>query len=381
MPGNSPILGRDNIPKKKIDIRPVLGAAVVFLIIGAIIAGAAYFAILKPSAEALEASKTSAQTKVSTLENLSTTAAMAAASSYRTQIKSAGSTAAVNSIVAEMNSAIAREQKRKELLTLANTAADGIYYSYDNISGKTQSTILVTLKSELETAINAITSIDGLTSYQDGEFNTTATSRWRELHTAVVAGLTGTRVSVTIGDPLYGEFQAMDNTTAYIGAFDWTVLRTLKIGEATVQIPVKDTLERTMSIKENNTVKVYVYDKTLENTSLLFSNAGVAYVVYSDSSLGSVAWSRAVGSSTAQTYTMNVWETLKAAASGSTDAAAISLNNYGETVVSNALNANVAKYDTDVIYVIEVSDEVAEELAKAEFQLTDKLDVILVLSL
>ena len=67
---------------RKIDVRPIIGAAVVFLIIGLIIFCIYYFAIAKPAADALEASKLSALSQVASLNAIGTSQAISDASVY-----------------------------------------------------------------------------------------------------------------------------------------------------------------------------------------------------------------------------------------------------------------------------------------------------------
>lgn len=365
-----------DMPKRrKIDIRPILGAAVVFLIIGAIVFAALYFAIIKPGADALEASKLSAQNTVSTLSAFGNSVAVSDANTYSTQIQSAGSQSEVSSIVSSVNTAIQREEARNTALEQANLATDGVYFTGTTDTSKTYSSLLDTLRTTMTNDINAKTTKTDIEAY---DINTQATTKWREVMNGVVTALAENRVSFTSSNSLpYGRFMTQTEAAEYIGANDWQTLRKVKFEPATVEVPVLDTLQRTPSIKEGSNVKVFLYDSTSDNVHTLFDNAVVKYAVYSKADLGSIAWTIADGLVT-NTYTLDAWETLKAAAAGDTDAGGISLANFGETVVNNGLAANILDYTVSVVYVIEVSDPIAEQIVLAEFHQTATKDIILV---
>jgi hypothetical protein len=365
-----------NIAKKKLDIRPYLGMIVVFLIVAGIVLAGAWFLVLKPGGEALTASKQSALTKVTSLNSIGTSKAVTDASSFTTQIQTAGSTSAVNTVLSEVNSAIEREQKRKDLLDVANNAASGTFYSADSEEGKTQLASLSELRTTLTAGINAQNTLAELQAYET-TLNNLATTAWRSVQTSVLSGLAENRVCFTIDDPPQGGFMDKDAATLYISTNDWLTLRRVKFTDATVRVPVKDTLERTASITNGSNVNVYLYDMTLDNMALLFREAPVKYVLYSESDMGSIAWSYTAGTTTYST-TVNVWETLKAAAFGNADAATLSLTAFGDKVENAALQANVSSYSSEVIYVIEVDDLAAEQITVAEFEKSTTQDIILV---
>jgi hypothetical protein len=139
----------------------------------------------------------------------------------------------------------------------------------------------------------------------------------------------------------------------------------VKFEEATVEVPVLDTFQRTPSIRENSTVKVYVYDKTKMELSPLFGNAIVKHAIYLEADFGAIG-------------TM-AWENIKGAAAP--DLPGTIWTGFGEAVMSGALEANIiSSYAISVIYVIEVSDGAGELIVQYEFHQTATKDIILILS-
>ncbi|MEM3519781.1 MAG: hypothetical protein QXT22_05145 [Candidatus Hadarchaeales archaeon] len=353
---------------KKVDTRAIIGAAVIFLIIGAVVFGAIYFIVLKPAAEALESAKLSALSTVNQLSSIGTSKAISDASTYSASIRAAGSKAEVDSILSQVSAAITREQKRKELLALAATAANGTFYN------ATANTELAQLQSTLESDINSKQTLPELESYR-AELDTKATSVWRTLMSGIINQISGENVSMTVNSPPYGEFLSKENAISFVNSSDWTVLRKLKFEKATVMVPVIDTFRRAPTLKEGSVVKVYGYDRTTDNMRLMFLNATVEYVIYSATDIGTISWTSPDGLTS---YSLDVWETLKATAGGSASASAISLKDYGQKLMSSALDANVGNYDINVIYVIKVSDTIGEEIYKYEFYQSGTMDVILI---
>lgn len=75
------------IAQGKIDVRPIIGAVVVFTIIGAVIFGIYYFGVAKPAAEELERAKLLALDEINlTLAAIGTDQASEAASNYKAQV-------------------------------------------------------------------------------------------------------------------------------------------------------------------------------------------------------------------------------------------------------------------------------------------------------
>lgn len=359
-------------------MRPIIGAVVVFGIIGAVIFGIYYLGVAKPAEEALKRSKESAFSQVNSLISIGTSQALSDASTYSAQIREAGSEADVESIKNEVSIAIAREQKRDELIELVDTATNGTYYSATGASGTTQVQALTTLSQTLKAGINAKQEKSELVEYE-AEINRQATSTWITLLTGVVNQIAdnNNQVSLTRNSPAYGEFMAKENALTYISGQDWQTLRELKFEEATVRVPVLDTFQRTPTIDANSTVKIYVYDTTTKNMRLMFGNGVVKNVIYSQVDIATISWTLTDGTTT-QTYSTNMWETLKAAAAGDAEAAAVGWSAYGSDLMDRALTANIGLYTVSVIYVVEVSDTIGEEIAQYEFHQATTKDIILI---
>ncbi|MDI6643371.1 MAG: hypothetical protein QMD95_04930 [Candidatus Hodarchaeaceae archaeon] len=365
------------IARREVDVRPIIGAVVVFLIIGSIIFGIYYFAIAKPAADALSLAKDSAIVQIeSNLSSIGTSQATSSALDYKSQVRGAGSIADINSILNNVNTTVQTEQKRKELLDLAKTATDGTYYSATAASNKTQVQALADLSQALKTAINAKQTKSDLEAYAP-QIDNQATTTWQTLLTDVVNQIAENRVALTRNSPAYGEFMGKENAITYIRGQNWQVLRELKFEGATVRVPVLDTFQRTPTIKAGSTVKVYVYDTVTDNMRLMYGNAIVSNVIYSQADIGTIAWTLTDGA-TSQSYSVNMWETLKAAAAGDAEAAAVGWSAYGADLMDRALTANIGKYTVSVIYVVEVSDTIGEQIAQYEFHESATKDIILI---
>ena len=275
-----------------------------------------------------------------------------------------------------MSSSTLREQKRKEMLDLAETAASGTFYTSDGRLGTTAVTDLSALLQSLKAGINAKTTISDLEAYR-AEFDDQATLTWREIHKEVLEGFAENRVGMSRNSPPYGEFMMREDALAYVAGQSWQTLRKLKFEKATVRVPILDTFQRTPTIKTGSVVKVYAYDIEAENMELLYANATVRNVIYSQADIATIAWALMDGAVT-QTYSTDMWETLKAAAAGDPEAAAVGWSEYGSDLMDRALKANIGAYTVSVIYVVEVTDSVGERIVEYEFHKTATKDIILV---
>ncbi|MEW6221704.1 MAG: hypothetical protein AB1476_00060 [Candidatus Hadarchaeota archaeon] len=319
----------------------------------------------KPAADALAASKLSAQTQISSLSAVGTSQSATEAATFATRIETAGSQGEVQTILSEINTATVREQKRKELLSLADTAANGVYYNTST------TTALANLKTTLEGDINSKTSLADLEAYET-ELASTAATSWRSVFTTIINGITDNRLSMTKLNGLpYGEFMSKDNALAFIANQPYDNLRKMKFEDATVRVPIMDTFQRTPTLKVGSVIYVYVYDTTQKTLTKMFGNAEVKNVVYSRADIGTISWTYGVS-----TFSVDMWETIKAAAAGDATAEGLGWQGYGADVMDRSLTSNVGNYSSSVLYMIEVSDPVGEEIVKYEFHQTDK-DVIL----
>jgi hypothetical protein len=354
-------LAGDRIPRRKIDIRPIIGAAVVFLILGAVIFSAMYLLIIKPAAEELEAAKISALEAVRELSDLGTDQAISDAQVFTAQINEAESKSEVQAILIEIQTALAREQKRVELLDRARQAYSGTFYSGESEEGKILLIELEALKETLISDINAKTTLSQLRAYE-AELDGKATTAWRNALRAVLDSIEENEVFLERMNSLpYSERMTKENALAYIENRGWEELRKVRFVAPTVEVPVMDSLRRSPTIREGATVKVYLYDYKSGELALLTPSATVSRVIYRDSDL--------------DVWGVSLWENIKdRVARGLTPG----FTDFGEHAVSGAIEANILPYDVSVIYVIEVSDLIGERIIKYEFYKTSEKDVVLV---
>lgn len=367
------------IARREIDVRPIIGAVVVFGIIGAAIFGVYYFLIAKPAAEELEQAKLSALDQINnSLASIGTDQASTATSSYSAQVQAAGSKSEVESILANVTATIQLEQKRKELLDKVDTAINGTYYSATGTSETIEVLALATLSQTLKPEINAKETQSELEAYEV-ELNSQATSTWRTLHTGIIGSITeNSRIERWKNSPASGGYLPKDNALAYVGGETWETLRKLKFKDAsTVEVPILDTFQRTPTITSGSIVNIYVYDMATDNMDELWTNVTVQNVIYSQSDIATIAWALTDGITT-KSYSVNIWETIKAAAAGDPEAAAIAWQDYGVDVMDRARSANIGDYNVSVIYMVKVPDEIGEKIIQYELHMTATKDVILI---
>ncbi len=360
---------------RKIDARPVVGAVVVFLVIGLAVLGIYYFFIAKPAAEALTASKLAAMGQVNGLVAIGTPSAISKASGYAASIEAAGSPVGVESVVVEVNAAIQLEQARKDMLGLAGTAADGTYYSAVSGPGKTVVASLAELQENLDGEINSKTAKADLDAYRS-EMDRKATLAWKNLLRGMLNSL-GDEVALFRNFPLSGGYMTKTEASSYIAGQSWANLREVKFeAHGTVEVPVYDTFQRTPTINADSTVDIYIYDTTTGAMDNLWFGTPIRSVIYSQTDIARISWILANGVAT-DSYSVDMWETVKAAAAGSAGAENLDWSGYGADVVAKALEANIGHYPLQVIYMVEVPEEIGKFIAQCEFQETFK-DIIMV---
>lgn len=360
------------IARREIDARPIIGAVVVFGIIGAVIFGIYYFGVAKPAAEEFEQAKLSALDQInSTLAAIGTDQASEAASRYSAEVQDAGSKSEVNAILVEVASTAQLEQKRKQLLDKVATATNGTYFTTADVPE------LAALSQSLKEKINTMTSRSQMEAYEP-QIDNQATLTWRTYFTNLIGQMTVDRISMLRNSPVYGEYMSKEYALAYVAGETWQTLRKLKFeNPSTVEVPVLDTFQRTPTIKPNSTVKIYVYDIATDNMRPIWGNATVGSVIYSQSDIATIEWALTDGATT-QSYSVNVWESIKAAAAGDADAAAVAWQDYGVDVMDRARSANIGEYGVSVIYMVEVPDDIGAEITQYELHMTATKDVILV---
>ncbi len=358
----------------KVDTSAVVGAAVVFTIIGVVVFSLYFFLILQPAEAALNNEKQTAMVEVGTLNSIGTTPAINKALNYTSQIDSASSPIAVKAILNNVDLDIQIEETRRRYLDLADYAANGAYFSATGYGETTVRPELADLLSTLESAINSKQSIDDLEAYE-ADFNSEATATWRNILTSVIAGL-GDNVGMYIGNPLTGggymtNSEAIDN----VNAMNWEFLRKLKFEtKNTVEVPILDTVGRAPTVRPGSVVNIYAYN--LENLAQenVWMRVPVRNVIYSSNDISTIAWDLTDGLTT-DTYSTRMWEAIKAAAAGDAEASAVGITGYGSDLMDRAMNANILDYDVSVIYSVEVPEEIGERIALYEFHMTSNRDI------
>jgi len=348
----------------------------VFLITGLVAFGVYYFLIAKPAAEVLTASKMTALGQTNILVSTGTQAAILKASGYSTRIQDAGSVTEVQAILVEVNAAIQVEQTRGELLDLIAAAADGTYYSATGGAGKIETPELAELWETLTAEVNAKTTEAELEACR-AAINSQANLAWRNLLNCELSKL-GDNVAMFMNSPVSGGYLTKPEARNYIAGLGWETLRKLKFEACgTVEVPVLDSFQRAPTIRPGSTVNIYVYDAgsgTMEN---LWFNARVNNVAYSQTDIARISWIL-TGVSTTDSFSVDIWETIKAAVTGNAGAAGIDWSGYGGDVVERALSANIGLYTLPIICLVEVPDEIGRLIAQYEFQETSVKDIILV---
>lgn len=350
------------IPRRKIDVRPIVGAAVVFLILGSLIFSAFYFLIIKPAADELESAKRSALQVVSELSSLGTDQGASDAITFAAQIEEADTKTEVEALLAEVNAALTRERKRLDLLDLAQQAYSGTFYSGESEEGKIILPALEDLKTTLTNDINSKTTLEQLQAYES-ELKSKATTAWRTALTGILDSIEGNEVFLERRNSTpYSERMSKENAAQYLENYGWEELKKIRFVKPTVEVPVLDTLQRAPTVREGDTVKIYTYDYSTQELTLLTPNATVSRVLYKDTDM--------------QVEGVSLWENIKSLVAEGLSTS--DLSDFGEDAVSGAIEANLLPYDISVIYVVEVSDLIGEEIEKYEFYESSSKDVVLV---
>ncbi|MEM3012789.1 MAG: hypothetical protein QW084_05445 [Candidatus Hadarchaeales archaeon] len=353
------------------DWRPVLGAAVVFSLIALAAFSVYLFFWARPAAEDLREAKSSALQQVASgLAKVPTDQARTSAQEFSSRIRRARSVGEVGSILVEVNAALVRERTRENLLKLVQLATNGTYHSASDVS------LLSSLASELRSLVNSKTTLSELQA-AEAEIAQRATSTWREYLTGLLSSIENERVIMKHNSPTSWTYLPKENARELVLSRDWTFLRELHFeGTEELEVPVLSTLKVSPSVLPGSRVNLYVCDLQTDNLTLLVGNATVTRVMSSETDLRTINWSRTVGT-VSYSYTMDVWETLKAAAGGSTDAAALDLAGYVSKVLSSLQGAGAGELGLEMVYLVRVPREAGELILRYEFYQTASKDVIL----
>ncbi len=361
------------------DASTAVGAAVVFTIIGVVIFGIYFFLIVQPANAALASEKDDAIVKVGTLSSIGTSDATSKATEYLAEIQAAGSPTEVASIANQVDGDIRIEEKRRGLLDLVDTAVDGTYYSATGTRDTIQVPALATLSQTLKDAIDTKQTVDDLDAYES-TINTDATSAWRTHLTGVLNGLDNSveMFRKAPGDRYAsGGYMSKEAALDNIDGWAWETLRKLKFAPAgSVEVPIMATFGRTPTITAGSNVNLYVYNIATDNVIQEYLNVEVQNVIYSYTDIGTISWSMTDGV-TSYSYSTNIWETLKAAAAGDAEAAAVGWSGYGDDLMDRVLAADIGNYNVSAIYVVKVPNEIGPQIAQYEFYQSGTVDVIL----
>ncbi len=357
--------------QKSVDVRALLGAAVVFALIGIAIFSAYFFLVLRPAAEELQRAKESALNEIkATLGEINTDQAQAAASDYTSRIMAAGSKSEVSSIMVEVTKTTQLERERERLLNKIQMATTGTYHSTADVP------LLASLAENLNAEINSKSTLSEL-KRMDGVIDNEATSVWRTYFMNLLSRIENDTVIMKHNSPTSWIYLPKDNALETVLASDWQTLRELHFeGTEELKVPIIDTLQRSPLVLPGSTVNVYVYDLSTNDMSMLVGNAEVSEIFCSDEELRTINWAQTIDQ-TSYTYSTDIWETIKAAAAGSSQAASVYLQDYITNVLKRLQQSGVGNCEISMIYVIKVPREAGELILQYEFYQASSKDIVL----
>ena len=334
----------------------------VFLIVGSVVFGVYYFGFYRPGRDDLERTRTAALSQIDqTLGKIGTSQAQIEASNLKSQVIAAGSKEAIGSTLSGMSSIAARESKRKQLVARVNDAVAGTYHSDNDV------TALATLKTNLEDEINNMTTLAELQAFESsGTIDTQATSTWRAYQQTNVGKNTNEFNQVLERTATYRIIMTKENALAIVNESSWQILRGMDFQDPKlVAIPITDSFDRAPDLRPGMVADIWVYDTVAENSSFLFGPAVILDTVYSTSDLSTVTWILSYDTFTSN-YSVDVWETLKALAAGSTGAAAVDWENYALDVMERVRSAHLGNFDLQVMYVVAVPEDLGILISQYE---------------
>jgi hypothetical protein len=356
-----------------VDVRVAVGALVVFLIVGSVVFGVYYFGFYRPGRDDLERARTSALSQIDqTLGKIGTSQAQIEASTLKSQVIAAGSKEAIESTLSGMSSIATRESKRKQLLAEVDDAVAGTYHSDNDVSA------LATLKTNLKNEINNMTTLADLQSFEDsGAIDTQATSTWQTYQQTNVRNNTNEFNQVLELTATYHLIMPQENALTVVGESSWQILRGMDFQDPKlVAIPIAESFDRAPDLRPGMVADIWVYDTVAENSSFLFGPAVILETVYSSSDLSAIGWILTIDSST-WNYSVDVWETLKALAAGSPDAAKVDWENYALDIMERVRSAHLGNFDIQVMYVVAVPEDLGILIRQYEQYITLGKDVML----
>ena len=335
------------------DVRVAVGAVVVFLIIGLIIFGIYYFGFVNPAREELESTRTAALSLIDrSLGTIGTTKALVEASDLKSDVIAAESKDEIDSILDGMSSIVSRETERKGLLDRVDTVVTGTYHSADDVEA------LYNLRENLKNEINNKTTLTELQSFgTSGTIDSQATTTWRTYFQTQIENKVNEFNQVLQRTLAYLLIMPKENALALVGGSSWSTLRGMDFDDPKlVAVPIADTFNRAPDLRPGMVADIWVYDTRVENSSFLFGPAVILETIYSTADLATVAWVFASETTTAS-FSVDVWETLKAGAAGSPDVTAVGWENYALDVLERVRQSDVGRFDISVMYIVAVPEE------------------------
>lgn len=356
-----------------VDVRVAVGALVVFLIIGLMIFGIYYFGFVRPAREEFDSTRTAALSEIDqTLGTIGTSQAQVEASSLRSRVIAAESKSEINSILGEMSSIAQRELKRKELLDRADTVVTGTYHSASDVEA------LYNLRESLKTEINSKTTLAALESFEaSGTIDSQTTSTWRTYFRTRIENKVNEFNQVLQRTAVYSLIMPKENALTLVDGSSWSTLRGFDFDNPKlVAVPIADTFSRAPDLRPGMVADIFVYDTGIENSSFLFGPAVILETIYSTEDLSTISWSLSYDTTSAS-YSVNIWETLKALAAGSAEAATVDWEDYATDVMARVREADVGEFDISVMYVVAVPEELGILITQYEQYASLGKDVIL----
>jgi hypothetical protein len=261
-----------------------------------------------------------------------------------------------------MSSIVARESKRKQLLARVDDAVAGTYHSDNDVSA------LATLQTSLKDEINNMTTLAELQAFENsGAIDTRATSAWRTYQQTNVRNNTNEFNQVLEITATYRLIMPKENALAIVGESSWQILRGMDFQDPKlVAIPIADSFNRAPDLRPGMVADIWVYDTVAENSSFLFGPAVILDTIYSTSDLSAVSWILSADNLLPSSYSVDVWETLKALAVGSTSAAAVDWENYALDVMERVRSAHLGNFDIQVMYVVAVPEDLGILISQYE---------------
>lgn len=361
------------IEKGRIDRATVIGAAVVFGIIGAAIFSVYYFGFVRPARAELEETRNAALKYVDThLGVIDTSKAISATGEYKSRIRAAETKEEIANIQAEAARKYSLEKRREELLDMVGKVTKGSYHSFPGLEKK--------LKSEVKKKKD----LDKLNQYES-TIRSEVKSRWIDYHLNTIEDVPGDKVDLRIKNSMSPfdskvEYNIPKENARSRVENEETLqsLQKMKFEKGgSYEVSIRDTFQRVPTIEPGTTVDVGVYDYASEEISIPVTGATVLDVIYPTDVLASVSWSYSDDGVT-HTFSTDVWEQIKAGKAGDTDAERI-WTDWAKDVVETARNANLGDYDLEALYVVEIHEQQdAKTLTQIEKYMTDEKDVILI---